>query len=404
MSSGLDFSAADAGDDPLRYDDALQSAVRRFQARHGLEVDGVVGRATLAALNVPVAARIDQVLANLERLRWVARELAGDYLLVDIAGFRAELWLDGAPAWSARAVVGKPYRTTPEFRARMKYLVLNPEWSVPPTILREDVLPRVLQDPGHLARHDMRLLDRAGGAVDPRAVEWERWRAQPRAFPYLVVQAPGGDNPLGGVKFMFPNDHSVYLHDTPSRALFGKPVRAASSGCIRIENPRALARLLLDDPQRWPETAIDEAIAGGRTRIVPVKRAVPVLLLYFTAVADETGAPQFRPDLYARDAPIVRALAAPFRFTPVDARAKGLGESRGAGVQRAGRRRLRTSGGHRAGRLVTRSTAPSSAGSRPRDWGGRAHGSGSATPRGPTAGSRGRRMPLRPANWADCRA
>lgn len=313
-SGELADGAADA-----EFDDALEAALRRFQAGHGLEADGVAGRATLAALNVTVAERIAQVRANLERLRWVARELAGDYLLVDIAGFTAQLWLDDRLAWQARVVVGRPFRTTPEFRAPMKYLVLNPEWSVPPTILREDLLPKVARDPGHLQRSQMRVLDHGGRPVDPAAVDWQRFGGQPGGFPYQIVQAPGPDNPLGRVKFMFPNEHSVYLHDTPSRALFDRTVRAFSSGCIRIDRPLDLAVLLLDDAQRWSPPQLAEAIAGGRTQTVPVRRTVPVMLLYFTASADPSGEVRFRPDLYGRDRPIIEALAAPFRFAPVDA-------------------------------------------------------------------------------------
>ncbi|MEW5880599.1 MAG: L,D-transpeptidase family protein [Pseudomonadota bacterium] len=300
------------------FDAALEAAVRRFQSRHGLEADGVVGRATLAALNVGVADRIAQVRANLERLRWVARELAGDYLLVDIAGFRAQLWLAGAPVWSARVVVGRPYRRTPEFRARMKYLVLNPEWTVPPTILREDILPKAIADPAYLARHNMRVLDAAGRSVDPAAIDWAPYRANPRAFPYQIVQAPGGDNPLGAIKFMFPNEHAVYLHDTPARELFERTTRAFSSGCIRVERPLELARLLLDDPVRWSEEKLRAAIASGRTQTVPVRHTVPVMLLYFTATVDADGTLHFRPDLYGRDRAIIAALAAPLRFAPVD--------------------------------------------------------------------------------------
>jgi murein L,D-transpeptidase YcbB/YkuD len=308
-----------AGAGHAAFDEELEAAVRRFQSLHGLETDGIVGRATLAALNVGVAERIAQVRANLDRLRWVARELAGDYLLVDIAGFTARLWLDDSLAWQARVVVGRPFRTTPEFRAPMKYLVLNPEWNVPPTILREDVLPKVIRDPAYLRQHHMRVLDHAGKVVDPAAIDWQRYRGQPRSFPYQIVQAPGQDNPLGGIKFMFPNEHSVYLHDTPSRALFDRTVRAFSSGCIRIDKPLDLAVLLLDDPQRWSGQQLAEAIAGGGTQTVPVRRTVPVMLLYFTASTTASGELQFRPDLYGRDAPIIAALAAPFRFAPVDA-------------------------------------------------------------------------------------
>jgi len=190
---------------------------------------------------------------------------------------------------------------------------------VPPTILREDVLPKVIRDPGYLQRHHMRVLDRTGRAIDPAAIDWESYRSQPRAFPHQIAQAAGRENPLGGIKFMFPNEHSVYLHDTPSRALFEKTVRAFSSGCIRIDRPLDLAVLLLDDPQRWTEQQLAEAIAGGKTQTVPVRRTVPVMLLYFTASAAPSGELQFRPDLYNRDGPIIEALAAPFRFAPVDA-------------------------------------------------------------------------------------
>ncbi len=311
----------DAGADGPDFDAPLQSAFKRFQARHGLAADGVVGKSTLAALNVSVADRIAQVRVNLERLRWVARELEGDYLLVDIAGFGAQLTLDDRLVWTSRVVVGRPYRTTPVFRARMKYVVLNPEWNVPPTILREDVAPKVTRDPGYLRQHDMRVLDRAGRPLDASAIDWAQYRERPRAFPYQIVQAPGRDNPLGRIKFMFPNEHSVYLHDTPARALFEQPVRAASSGCIRIEKPLELALLLLD-AREWPEDRLREAIASGRTQTVPVARAVPVLLLYFTArVVD--GELQFRPDLYGRDRAVLSALAAPFRFAPVDRGGRG---------------------------------------------------------------------------------
>ena len=299
------------------FDAALAEAVQRFQARHGLEIDGVVGRATLAALNVPVAARIDQVRANLERLRWVARDLVGDHLLVDIAGFEARLWLDDRETWRSRVVVGRPYRRTPEFRSTMEYLVLNPEWVVPPTILRNDVLPRVLRDRRYLARQRMRLIDRAGRIVDPAGVDWEAVRQRPGAFPYRVVQASGPDSALGRMRFMAPNEHLVFLHDTPARELFERPVRAFSSGCIRVERALELAVLLLDDAERWSAQQLAETLDDGRTQTLPLRRRVPLLLLYHTARAGDDGLPAFRPDLYGRDAPIVRALAAPFRFAPV---------------------------------------------------------------------------------------
>jgi murein L,D-transpeptidase YcbB/YkuD len=154
--------------------------------------------------------------------------------------------------------------------------------------------------------------------VDAAGIDWAQSRERPRAFPYQIVQAPGRENPLGGVKFMFPNEHSVYLHDTPSRLLFERTVRAFSSGCIRIEKPHELALLLLDDPAHWTQEHLREAIATGRTQTIPVRRTVPVLLLYFTASVATDGTLQFRSDLYARDGAIIKALAAPFRFASID--------------------------------------------------------------------------------------
>ena len=309
-----DLASAGAAD-PALYDDALEQAVTQFQRRHGLDPDGLTGRRTRAALDVGVQARIDQIRVNLERLRWVAQDLKGEYLLVDVAGFRARLVLGGQTAWTSRVVVGRPYRETPEFRATMRYIVLNPSWTVPPTILEEDIVPKLARDPGLLAREHMKVLDLRGNEVDPASVDWAQYAG--RTLPYQIVQAPGGGNPLGRLKFMFPNGHDVYLHDTPARELFDKSERAFSSGCIRVEQPLALALLLLDDPRRWSEQTLEEEIASGETRSLFVKRKVPVMLLYWTAVADENGSVEFHPDLYQRDAPVLKGLEAPFRIDPV---------------------------------------------------------------------------------------
>jgi len=304
--------------DPELYDPVLEEAVKRFQERHGLEEDGAVGKGTLAELNVTVEERIDQIRINLDRARAVAQDIGGDYLIVDIAGFRAALFLNGKLAWSSRVVVGKPYRESPVFRAQMQYLVFNPTWTVPPTILRKDVLPKVLKNPAHLDKENMQLVDSKGRPVDPAGIDWSRYPGEP--FPYQIVQDPGDKNALGRIKFMFPNSHAVYLHDTPSKRLFEKTQRAFSSGCIRVENTLTLAELLLDDPDKWDAAAVKAAVEGGETRTVPVKRKVPVMLLYWTAQMSEDGAMQFRRDLYGRDARMVKALAAPFGFVPPEGR------------------------------------------------------------------------------------
>ncbi|MDY0013530.1 MAG: L,D-transpeptidase family protein [Rhodocyclaceae bacterium] len=295
--------------DPARLDPPLAEAVGRFQVRHGLEPDGAVGKRTLAALNVPVEARIDQIRVNLERLRWLDEERAGDRLEVDIAGFAARLYLDGQLAWDSRVVVGRPYRKTPAFRADMRYLVLNPPWVVPPTILREDVLPKLAKDTAYLAAHEMRVVDGAGKTVAAEGIDWNRYRHG--GFPHQIVQVPGPDNPLGRIKFMLPNPHAIYLHDTPSRRLFQRTERAHSSGCVRLEKPLELAVLMLNDPQRWSREALEAELATGRTRHVAVGRDVPVLVLYFTAQADETAGVSFRPDLYGRDPVVLEALSRP---------------------------------------------------------------------------------------------
>jgi murein L,D-transpeptidase YcbB/YkuD len=291
--------------DPTLFEARLEAGVKGFQERHGLAPDGKVGRRTLAALNQPVSARIRQIRVNMERARWVQRDLPEDYLLIDIAGFRASLVRGGKEVWHSRAQVGRPYRETPVFRSDLTYLELNPTWTVPPTVLQEDILPAARKNPDYLRSRNIRILDRRGVSLDPGAIDWST--VMPRSFPHLLRQDPGPNNALGRIKFMFPNAHSVYLHDTPSKSLFERPQRAFSSGCIRIEDPLTLAELALDDPE-WDRARITRAIDTGRTRILPLTRPLPVLLLYWTAEVGEDGRVYFREDLYQRDAKLLQAL------------------------------------------------------------------------------------------------
>jgi murein L,D-transpeptidase YcbB/YkuD len=300
----------EAGDASL-YDPALVAAVERFQGRHGLQADGVIGAQTVQALNASPAQRVAQIRANLERLRWVAADLQGDRLLVDIVGYHADLVLGGATLWSERVIVGRPARRTPSLLDHVTHLVLNPKWVVPPTILREDVIPGMTRNPAYLDRHRLRVVDRSGQAVDPGAIDWSG--ARQGGFPYRIVQQSGSAGSLGRIKFSLSNAYSIYLHDTNSRGLFKRAERALSSGCVRVQNPEALAVLLLDDPEAWNAQALQTALDSGRTRSVGVGREVKVLLHYATAALDEAGRLQLRNDIYGYDRAIIAALDAPAR-------------------------------------------------------------------------------------------
>jgi L,D-transpeptidase YcbB len=301
-------------DEPDLFDQHLREGVIRFQARHGLQTDGILGRDTIDALNVPVEERIGQIEVNMERARWLFHDihLNDDFISVDIAAFRASLVKDRKRVWAAKVQVGRPYRKTPVFKASAQYLVFNPTWTVPPGILAKDILPRLAKDPGYLKEKKLSVIDRNGRRVDPQDIDWSTTSA--RNFPYQLRQAPGPDNALGRVKIMFPNPHLVYLHDTPSQDLFEKPERAFSSGCIRIQNALELAETLLDDRAKWNQETIQKVIQSNKTQTVTIPKQIPVLLLYWTAEVGEDGVVNFRKDIYGRDAKILVGLRSHFTF------------------------------------------------------------------------------------------
>lgn len=295
--------AANAAD--AHFDAALAAGIRAFQKRHALAVDGAAGPATLAAMNVPVTARIDQLRLSLERARWVADDTAGEVIVVNIAGSEVFAARSGQRFWTRRAVVGRINRQTPVFRGSMTWLELNPTWTVPPTILREDVLPRLRRDPAYLREHDLSVLDARGRVLNPATIDWQKVGNRP---PYTFRQGPGPRNSLGRIKFMFPNPHAVFLHDTPSRNLFERTERLFSSGCVRIEDPLSLAEILLADPARWNQQSLQAAIDTGRTQTLRLPRPWPVLILYWTAELDAAGRVRFLPDVYTRDQALLAAL------------------------------------------------------------------------------------------------
>jgi murein L,D-transpeptidase YcbB/YkuD len=304
-----------ASPDPTRYDETLKGAVEGFQRRHMLEADGIVGKATLAAMNVPVTDHIDRIRVNMERARWVYRNLPDEYLVADIAGFEAELEKDHNAIWKSEIQVGRSYRQTPVFQDRIRYIVFNPTWTVPPTIFAEDILPKLRKDPGYLQEKNMGVIDSKGREIDAATIDWTK--VTRRNFPYMLRQGPGPRNALGRIKFMFPNKHAVYLHDTPHKSGFKQTARAFSSGCIRVEKPFELAEILLNDPGNWSREEIDRVIESNETRSVPLKSEMPILLLYWT-VGTRDGQFYFKPDVYSRDARVLAALDGEFRLDVPD--------------------------------------------------------------------------------------
>ncbi|MDT8878859.1 L,D-transpeptidase family protein [Halomonas saccharevitans] len=302
MAAGVSAGVEPQATEPRRYDERLVAAVERFQQRHLLEVDGIVGPRTRAALNVPVVTRIDQIRVNLERARWLLHGLPDSFVLVDIAGYRIRYFRPDGDVWRSRIVVGRPYRRTPSLRSSISHLTINPTWTVPPTILREDVLPRVRRNLGYLWQQDLMVLSPSGRRLDPRDVDW--WRPG----NVILRQRAGPRNALGRVVLRFPNDHLVYLHDTPAQALFAREQRAFSSGCIRVQGVLELAQHLFDDT--GTEAEVSTLVAAGRTRNVHLERPVPVILHYWTVHPDEEGRLVFRPDVYQRDAALLEALDA----------------------------------------------------------------------------------------------
>lgn len=310
LPAGAQASAA-AG-----YDAALAAGVARFQARHGLAADGVLGKATLAALNVPIAQRIVQIGFGLERLRWLPPPGGGRIVAINIPMFRLWAWddvtRDAHPALAIDVIVGRALKSqTPVFADQMRYLVFRPYWNVPRSITRNETLPAIARDPGYLAKNRMEIVQ---GESDAARV----LPATPESVALLrdgaarVRQRPGPDNSLGLVKFIFPNDANIYLHGTPAQSLFGRSRRDFSHGCVRVADPVALAAWLLHDQPQWTRERIVAAMEASASQRVNLKQPVPVLLYYVTAmVSPEDGSLHFADDIYGLDAKLARALASP---------------------------------------------------------------------------------------------
>lgn len=291
--------------DPRLYDSELVLAVKRFQDGHRLPPDGVIGNGTVAALNVGIRGRIDQVRANLERARWVLNGLSDEFMLVNVPAFKAYLIRGRKPIWEARTQVGDESLRTPTFRSMMQTVVFNPDWTLPTSIARYEVLDAMRNGDNMLMKMGLRVYDKSGREVHPASVNWN---APPERFPYTLKQLPGARNPLGRVKFLFPNRYQIYLHDTPNKRLFAAKDRTFSHGCIRIENALELADLLLRD--QLGSGGIQAALADGRTKNVALEHPIPVVIVYWTVSVGLSGKVHFASDIYGYDPPLVAALDA----------------------------------------------------------------------------------------------
>ncbi|MEP1472876.1 MAG: L,D-transpeptidase family protein [Halieaceae bacterium] len=289
------------------FDGQLAGAVRLFQNDHGIDSDGIVGRQSYEVLNITFEQRVEQLRVNMDRLRWINQSVSEELIVVNIAGYELYYLKEGQLRWETPVMVGTINTRTPIFQAQLRYLEFNPTWNVPRSIIMRSLFAKFRANPQYVVDKGYRLLDSSGKAVDPLSINWSNFTAS--TFPYRVVQMPGPANAMGRVKFMFPNRHAVYLHDTPSRELFSRTQRAFSAGCIRVKDPLELARLLLDDPGNWSAENIDALIARGDPQTVArIQRKIDVMLMYWTVSPTVGSRIQFHPDVYNLDPQAVQAL------------------------------------------------------------------------------------------------
>ena len=280
--------------EPDAFDESLKAALEHFQTRHALTPDGRIGPSTRKELNTTAEERVQQIVLSLDQWRWLPHDLGERYILVNVAGFELDYVKDGRIALSMNVVVGQEGWETPIFTDTMEHIVVNPYWNIPESIKQDETIPALQQDPGYLERNNMEALS-GNQVVAPEAIDFSNLDA------YSYRQRPGRDNALGAVKFLFPNEHNVYLHDTPADQYFSESSRAFSHGCIRLEKPIDLARMLFADvTQRSPDD-LDELRSRDTEQWVQVTRPLPVYILYFTAWATRDGRMSFYPDVYERD-------------------------------------------------------------------------------------------------------
>ena len=280
------------------YDSYVEAAVRRFQARHGLSVDGMVKDQTLKALNVPAQVRLAQLQTNLVRLRSMSGNLGARYVLCNIPAARIEAIESGVAVSRHTAVAGKPDRPSPDINSKIVEVNFNPYWTVPVSIVRRDLIPKMQAEPDYLTNNHIRIFDMRGEELTPSQINWY----SQEAVSYRFKQDPGDFNSLGSIRINFPSKDGVYMHDTPLKNLFGEDQRFHSSGCVRVQNVRELVNWLLTETPGWSRQEIDAVIKSGERKDARLLKPVPLYWVYVTAWATPDGVVQFRDDIYNRDA------------------------------------------------------------------------------------------------------
>lgn len=288
---------ANSGESDI-YDSWVDGAVRRFQLRHGLPADGVMGKYSFAAMNIPASIRLGQLETNLVRLRSMSGYLGDRYVMVNIPAAQIEVVEFGKVVQRHTAVVGKIDRQTPILNSNIHEIILNPYWTSPKSIIKKDIIPLMREDPTYLERNNIRILDEAtGDEIAPQAIDWN----SDEAVNYTLRQDPGKINAMASTKINFQNPHAVYMHDTPQQGLFGNIERFNSSGCVRVQNVRDLVAWILKDTPGWERRNIEQTIATGQNTEIPVADPVPLYFTYVTAWSVDQGIAQFRDDIYRRD-------------------------------------------------------------------------------------------------------
>jgi murein L,D-transpeptidase YcbB/YkuD len=262
----------------------LETAVKDYKKRMGMKEDGVISQSLINNMNIPIEKRIEQIIVNMERCRWVPVETGGNFILINIPDFKLHLFENDSLLWSMKIVVGKNQNQTAIFSGTLTYIVFSPYWNVPQSIMKKEILPAMNKNSNYLNNHNM---------------EW---------YSGGIRQKPGPDNALGLVKFLFPNSHSIYMHDTPSKSLFNEDKRAFSHGCIRIAEPKKLAIYLLKDDKEWDENSITAAMNSGTEKFVTLKKKLPVIITYFTSWVDHNGKINFRSDIYQKDQRLAKMI------------------------------------------------------------------------------------------------